>query len=55
MRRSEIIRKTRETEIRVLWDLDRAEAPKVSSGSGFLDHMLEQLGHHSGTTLQVDC
>ena len=55
MRRSEIQRTTRETKVRVLWDLDVPGPAKCASGSGFLDHMLEQLGHHSGTSLQVDC
>jgi len=55
MRRSEIHRTTRETKVRVLWDLDISAIPVVRTGSGFLDHMLEQLGHHSGTTLEVEC
>lgn len=55
MRNAEIDRKTRETDVRVKWNLDAAGAPIAKSGSGFLDHMLEQLGHHSGTTLSVEC
>src|ERR1035437_6822248 len=55
MRRSEIQRTTRETVVRVLWDLDVSSPPIVKTGSGFLDHMLEQLWHHSGTTLEVEC
>ena len=55
MRRSEIQRTTRETVVRVLWDLDVSSPPVAKTGSGFLDHMLEQLGHHSGTTLEVEC
>lgn len=55
MRRSEIHRTTRETKVRVLWDLDASSAPLARTGSGFLDHMLEQLGHHSGTALEVEC
>lgn len=55
MRRAERIRQTRETRVEASWDLDRAGEPRVASGSGFLDHMLEQLGHHSGTTLSVSC
>lgn len=55
MRSSEINRKTRETDVRVEWNLDLHQAPRAKSGSGFLDHMLEQLGHHSGTTLSVEC
>ena len=55
MRSAEIHRKTNETDVRVTWNLDRPEAPRAKSGSGFLDHMLEQLGHHSGTALSVEC
>jgi len=55
MRTAEISRKTKETDITVRWNLDAAGIPVVKSGSGFLDHMLEQLGHHSGTTLFVEC
>ena len=55
MRRSEIRRDTRETQVLVTWDLDNSSPARCSTGSGFLDHMLEQLGHHSGTTLMVDC
>lgn len=55
MREATVHRKTRETDVKVRWNLDRAAAPKVSSGSGFLDHMLDQLGTHGGTDLEVSC
>jgi len=48
-------RSTRETQIRVRLDLDRATAPVVRSGLGLFDHMLEQLGKHGGFSLQLDC
>ena len=41
MREGRIARKTRETDVQVRWNLDQARPPKVASGSGFLDHMLE--------------
>jgi imidazoleglycerol-phosphate dehydratase len=50
-----VARKTKETDITATWDLDRAGAATVSTGIGFLDHMLEALGKHSGTTLTVSC
>ncbi|HUF72399.1 MAG TPA: imidazoleglycerol-phosphate dehydratase HisB [Gammaproteobacteria bacterium] len=54
-RRASVERKTRETDIRVSVDLDRAEDPRISTGIGFFDHMLEQLGKHGGFELEVDC
>lgn len=54
-RRARVRRKTRETEITVAVDLDRAAEPVVSTGIGFFDHMLEQLGKHGGFGLEVRC
>ena len=48
-------RTTKETDISVTWDLDHAGATEANTGIGFLDHMLEALGKHSGTTLKVRC
>jgi imidazoleglycerol-phosphate dehydratase len=47
MRKAEISRKTKETEIAVTVDLDGSGAAKISTGIGFFDHMLEQLAKHS--------
>lgn len=55
MREAKTVRQTRETRVEASWNLDVPGTPKVRTGSGFLDHMLEQLGAHSGTTLEVDC
>jgi imidazoleglycerol-phosphate dehydratase len=46
-------RKTKETEIRLELDLDGGEA-KVSTGVGFLDHMLELLARHGRLGLAVE-
>jgi imidazoleglycerol-phosphate dehydratase / histidinol-phosphatase len=54
-RRAEIRRNTRETRIRVAVDLDREADPKVRTGLGFYDHMLEQIGKHGGFALELDC
>jgi len=48
-------RKTKETKIRVVLDLDRVAEPKAHTGLGFFDHMLEQLGKHGGFALDVTC
>lgn len=48
-------RVTRETRVRASVDLDRMAEPEVSSGLGFFDHMLEQLGKHGGFALELRC
>jgi imidazoleglycerol-phosphate dehydratase len=40
-------RKTKETEISAIVNLDGTGAYDVSTGVGFLDHMIEQLARHS--------
>ena len=47
MRESKINRKTSETSISVEINLDGKGKVKISTGIGFLDHMLEQLSKHS--------
>ena len=54
-RTASIERATRETCIRVGVDLDRVAAPRIQTGHGFFDHMLEQLGKHGGFALTVSC
>jgi imidazoleglycerol-phosphate dehydratase len=46
-RTATIERKTKETEIRATVNLDGTGAFQVSTGIGFLDHMIEQLARHS--------
>jgi imidazoleglycerol-phosphate dehydratase len=47
MRTASIIRKTHETDIEVAVNLDGTGAYQVSTGIGFLDHMIEQFSRHS--------
>jgi len=53
MRKAEISRKTKETEIDVAIDLDGSGAAKISTGIGFFDHMLEQLAKHSLIDIEI--
>jgi len=52
-RRAEIARETSETRIRLTLDLDGTGRADVSTGIGFLDHMLTALARHSMTDLTV--
>src|SRR5690606_24165443 len=47
MRTGRIARKTAETDILVEVNLDGSGAYEVSTGIGFLDHMVEQFSRHS--------
>ena len=53
MRTATIARKTKETQIAVSLNLDGTGKYTVSTGIGFLDHMLEQLSRHSLIDLEV--
>ncbi|BAK64929.1 imidazoleglycerol-phosphate dehydratase [Sphingobium sp. SYK-6] len=53
MRTAEISRKTAETSIDVRVNLDGTGTYAISTGIGFLDHMLEQLSRHSLIDLDV--
>lgn len=53
MRKSEIKRSTNETEIFVTLNLDQTQKPTIDTSIPFFTHMLEQLGKHSGFSLNV--
>ena len=55
MRKSEITRKTAETDIALSLDLDGAGTGAIDTGVGFLDHMLELFSRHSKFDLDVNC
>lgn len=47
MRKASIQRNTKETKISVSLNLDGSGNYKIDTGIGFLNHMIEQLSHHS--------
>ena len=55
MRRSEVNRKTGETDVSVRLELDGTGKSEISTGVGFLDHMLELFARHGRFDLQVRC
>ncbi len=46
-------RKTKETHIKVIINLEGTAKADISTGLGFYDHMLEQIARHSGCDLTV--
>jgi imidazoleglycerol-phosphate dehydratase len=54
-RKAQIIRKTRETDIRLVLALDGQGHAEVATGVGFLDHMLELFARHALVDLTVSC
>jgi imidazoleglycerol-phosphate dehydratase len=53
-RRAEVVRKTKETQIRVVLDLDGNGTARLATGIGFFDHMLEQIARHGMIDLTVE-
>ena len=51
---AEVVRKTKETQIRVRIDLDGSGQTKAATGVGFFDHMLDSFGRHGGFDLEVE-
>ena len=53
-RTATIKRKTNETEILVYLNLDGTGKADINTGLRFFDHMLEQIGRHSGCDLKIE-
>jgi len=53
-RKSIFERKTGETDIKAVLDLDGQGKVKSATGVGFFDHMLDLLGRHAGFDLELD-
>jgi imidazoleglycerol-phosphate dehydratase len=53
-RRGHCLRETAETRVEVDWLVDGAGVARISTGIGFLDHMLTLLAHHGLFDLTVD-
>jgi imidazoleglycerol-phosphate dehydratase len=54
VRQAEVVRNTKETQIRVKLDLDGRGAARLSTGLPFLEHMLEQVARHGMLDLDIE-
>ena len=55
MRNASLTRKTNETDISLMLNLDGKGESKIDSGCGFLDHMLTLFAKHGRFDLTVSC
>ena len=55
MREAKIERKTNETDIRLCLNLDGTGTGQISTGCGFMDHMLTLFAKHGRMDLTIDC
>ncbi len=50
-----VSRRTNETDITVLLNLDGKAKGEINTGVGFLNHMLDQIARHAGIGISVQC
>jgi imidazoleglycerol-phosphate dehydratase len=53
-RKSKIIRNTKETQISIELNLDKTFSSQISTGIGFLDHMIELFAAHCDIFLEIN-
>ena len=54
MRTAEVVRNTKETQIRVKLDLDGSGRARLATGLPFLEHMLDQVARHGMLDLEIE-
>jgi imidazoleglycerol-phosphate dehydratase len=54
MRAAEVVRNTKETQIRVRLNLDGTGRGKLATGIPFLEHMLDQVARHGMIDLEIE-
>lgn len=55
MRKCSLKRRTNETDIEVVINLDGSGITEIDTGIGFLNHMLTLFGFHGGFDLKIKC
>jgi imidazoleglycerol phosphate dehydratase HisB len=54
-RKADIVRKTKETDIKIHLNIDGEGSAKIDTGLKFFDHMLDQIARHAKFDLELDC